>query len=170
MRVAVALLKAGGASVFLDVNDLNYGDLWEEKLTTNITRCDRVLVFWSAAASKSTWVTREWRLAVEMGKCTVPVMLDETRLPDGLDRFHGMTELRTILDQQRQLAHRVEVDSFFGLSLPASIERFINWLFPSDLARDNMWKKFDNIGPWQKVDTPLEQRFVALLFEDSNTG
>lgn len=94
---AYELLRAGGAEVFLDVNDIEYGERWQEVLRKTIARCQRILVFWSKAASKSEWVNREWRLALKLRKCVVPVPLDETPLPAELSQFHGVSKLKAIL-------------------------------------------------------------------------
>jgi hypothetical protein len=95
--VAVSLLRAGGAKVFLDVNDLEYGDRWKEALSRTIAGCQRVLVFWSAAAASSKWVNREWVLALNLQKRVVPVSLDDTPLPPELAQLHGLPQLTTLL-------------------------------------------------------------------------
>jgi hypothetical protein len=48
-----------GVEVFQDVLDLKPGQLWENELYRRLDDCDVVLLFWSAAARDSEWVTRE---------------------------------------------------------------------------------------------------------------
>ena len=121
--LATRLLRAGGAKVFLDINDIEYGDRWEDALVESLSRCDRVLVFWSATASKSIWVTREWRLALKLKKRIVPIPLDDTPLPVELASFLGMTELKDLLlsirnsgNPLRSLGRKLRrLNPFYGL-------------------------------------------------------
>jgi hypothetical protein len=57
-------IMAAGVDVFLDVLSLRAGDAWEEQLIENIREKDVFYLFWSIAASKSQWVEREWRYAL----------------------------------------------------------------------------------------------------------
>ena len=88
------LLRAGGVKVFIDVLDIAYGDRWSEVLGDALRRCERVLVFWSAAAQVSGWVEREWRLALSLGKRIVPTLLDQTPLPAELSAFQAVRRYR----------------------------------------------------------------------------
>jgi hypothetical protein len=51
--------------VFLDVASLRSGEQWSERLISEIERRDVFYLFWSDAARRSEWVTREWRTALE---------------------------------------------------------------------------------------------------------
>ena len=86
----VELLRAGGVRVFMDVRDIEYGERWHAVLKRAIDTCERVIVFWSAAAKISEWVEREWRMAVERGKKIVPTLLDDTPLPQELAAFQAL--------------------------------------------------------------------------------
>lgn len=91
VQQAVALLEAGGAEVFRDVDDIRFGDRWEDVIKDKLAEAERVLVFWSQNAQTSEWVGREWAIALEMGKRLVPVLLDRTPLPPALGQFHALT-------------------------------------------------------------------------------
>ncbi|MDK2745301.1 MAG: HEAT repeat domain-containing protein [Nitrospira sp. BO4] len=52
--------------VFLDVASLRSGEKWESRLQEEIVARDVLYLFWSLAASQSTWVEREWRTALAM--------------------------------------------------------------------------------------------------------
>jgi len=52
--------------LFLDVFSLRSGERWEERLLAEIARRDTLYLFWSEAASRSQWVDREWRTALEL--------------------------------------------------------------------------------------------------------
>jgi tetratricopeptide (TPR) repeat protein len=51
--------------VFLDVASLHSGQNWQDRLVQEITHRDVFYLFWSEAASKSPWVEREWKMALE---------------------------------------------------------------------------------------------------------
>lgn len=88
---AVELLEAGGADVFRDLDDIRYGDRWEDVIRTQLAEAERVLVFWSVHAQLSEWVEREWSIAISMQKRVVPILLDQTPLPRELGQFHALT-------------------------------------------------------------------------------
>lgn len=88
---AVELLEAGGADVFRDLDDIQYGDRWEDVIRTKLAEAERVLVFWSMHAQLSEWVEREWMVAISMQKRVVPILLDQTPLPPELGQFHALT-------------------------------------------------------------------------------
>ncbi|WP_298612014.1 toll/interleukin-1 receptor domain-containing protein [uncultured Thiothrix sp.] len=88
---AVELLEAGGADVFRDLDDIQYGDRWEDVIRTKLAEAERVLVFWSMNAQLSEWVEREWSIAIAMQKRVVPILLDQTPLPNELGQFHALT-------------------------------------------------------------------------------
>lgn len=88
---AVDLLEAGGADVFRDLDDIQYGDRWEDVIRTQLAEAERVLVFWSMNAQLSEWVKREWMIAISMQKRVVPILLDQTPLPAELGQFHALS-------------------------------------------------------------------------------
>ncbi len=51
--------------VFFDINSLHSGEYWEQTLRREIDRRDVLFLCWSRNASKSEWVEREWRYALE---------------------------------------------------------------------------------------------------------
>ncbi len=98
VTVAANLLRAGGAKVFMDVRDIDYGDDWKAVLIAKIHEVERVLVFWSKKAAISEWVKREWELALELGKRLVPVPLDDTPLPHRMARFQALKDLAPLFE------------------------------------------------------------------------
>lgn len=91
IQQAVALLEAGGAEVFRDIDDIEFGDDWEEVITRKLQECERVMVFWSANAQASEWVGKEYTIALAQHKRMVPVLLDNTPLPPELGKYHALT-------------------------------------------------------------------------------
>ncbi|MFI0397709.1 MAG: toll/interleukin-1 receptor domain-containing protein [Thiolinea sp.] len=88
---AVELLEAGGADVFRDIDDIEFGDRWEDVIRSKLAEAERVLVFWSKHAQVSEWVQREWSIALTMQKRIVPILLDQTPLPTELGQFHALS-------------------------------------------------------------------------------
>lgn len=85
-----ALLRAGGADVFMDVTSVGPGEHWEERITQEIAESDVFMLFWSRAAAESAWVEREWRLALSLGHEPFirPVLLDMAPIPAELMHLH----------------------------------------------------------------------------------
>jgi hypothetical protein len=54
-----------GLDVFLDVASLRSGQDWQQRLWQEIGRRDIFFLFWSKHAKESTWVEKEWRLALD---------------------------------------------------------------------------------------------------------
>lgn len=66
LHVLQGILKAAPSlEVFLDVASLRSGERWRERLFEEIPRRDVFYLFWSEPASRSEWVEREWRCALE---------------------------------------------------------------------------------------------------------
>ena len=61
-RVATARICAG-LKVFLDCLSLHPGESWKPTLKREIKKSDVFMLFWSAEAAQSEWVTWEWRPA-----------------------------------------------------------------------------------------------------------
>ncbi len=51
--------------VFIDAISLRPGELWYKRIKEEIENRDIFYLFWSEAASKSPWVEKEWRIALE---------------------------------------------------------------------------------------------------------
>ncbi|HWS89056.1 MAG TPA: HEAT repeat domain-containing protein [Pyrinomonadaceae bacterium] len=51
--------------IFLDAASLRSGERWEDRLMEEINRRDVFYLFWSLAASRSRWVRKEWRAALQ---------------------------------------------------------------------------------------------------------
>lgn len=70
-RKEVALVLQGmrrsrpDLEVFFDIETLQSGESWENKLYEEIDKRDVLYLFWSQRAKESEWVEREWRYALE---------------------------------------------------------------------------------------------------------
>ena len=189
VAVAIQLLRAGGASVFYDVASIEFGDRWEDQLAKAIQRCERMLVFWSAAASVSSWVEKEWRQALFLGKRIVPMQLDTTPLPPDLGQFHGVAGLMSLLQEavqesrtpmRRQVApgkpfaaQRLpdDFDPFSAAPLPAvapsvapsGVDPLADLFGSGSSAVD----PFADLRPSGSIANTLAERFTELLFGET---
>ena len=83
----VQLLRSTGAPLFRDRDQIRPGQKWRAELQTHLQQSDVVVVFWSKNANASVEVEKEWRLAVELGKEVIPVLLDGTPLNSVLSEY-----------------------------------------------------------------------------------
>ncbi len=71
--------------LFMDVGALRSGERWQERLQEEISGRDVLYLFWSGAASRSTWVEHEWRTALRTkglgGVDPVPLETPDTAPP-----------------------------------------------------------------------------------------
>lgn len=96
------LLRAAGAVVFLDVQEIPYGERWESVLLAQLHAAERILVFWSVNAANSEWVRREYLAAIGAGLRVVPIPLDATPLPVELAAFQALTALVPLVYRARR--------------------------------------------------------------------
>jgi len=96
------LLRAAGAVVFLDLEDIPYGEKWESVLLEQLHASERILVFWSVNAVNSEWVRREYLTAIGLGLRVIPVPLDATPLPAELATFQALAALVPLVYQLRR--------------------------------------------------------------------
>ena len=98
----VHLLRAGGATVFVDLESISYGERWMNVIFQQLRVSDRILVFWSLSAARSDWVNREYLFAIDSGLRVVPVCLDNTPLPNELSKFRALTTLVPLVYESRR--------------------------------------------------------------------
>ena len=83
--------QAAGVDVFLDVLALREGECWETELFRHVPTRDLFCLFWSAPASTSEWVEKEWRCAlVSRGLDYIhPVPLADPRVVPPLEELRA---------------------------------------------------------------------------------
>jgi hypothetical protein len=86
----VALLRTTQNHVFIDVDSIQLGKLWEPQLLRSIRNAALVIVFWCRHSAASPWVERELREAIEMRKNVLPLLLDNTPVPEALRKFQTL--------------------------------------------------------------------------------
>ena len=87
----VKLLRATGAPVFRDVEDIALGQKWREAIQESIAAADALILFWSCDAAESAEVRKEWQAAIALKKSVIPVNLDSTPLPKTLENYQGVS-------------------------------------------------------------------------------
>jgi hypothetical protein len=80
-------VKLGGALVFRDEDAIDPGEDWPRVLQEGIRDCDYVVVFWSTNAAASKAVMAEYGFGLNLNKKIVPILMDDTPLPEPLQRF-----------------------------------------------------------------------------------
>src|SRR4051794_31997277 len=73
--------KAQGLKVWLDHSEIQLGVLLGDELRNSITACRVLILLWSATAAASRWVNTEWIAAHHLDRFILPVVLDDTLLP-----------------------------------------------------------------------------------------
>ncbi len=79
--------------IFFDIENLKSGQIWEEKLKSEIENRDMLYLCWSKHARESEWVDKEWRYALEKKgeDCIDPIPIDapeECPPPAELNKKH----------------------------------------------------------------------------------
>lgn len=59
------------------------------------------MTFWCVHSSGSKYVEREWQTGLRAGKRLLPVLLDNTALPDALGRYQGVDFRRLVTDSHK---------------------------------------------------------------------
>ena len=67
-RTFKTVLESSGLDVFLDVDDIRSGQLWEEELTRRIEQAKIFQIFWSPNYSQSENCKKEWEYALKQNK------------------------------------------------------------------------------------------------------
>jgi hypothetical protein len=91
----VQILRATGASVFRDADDIPKGVRWRPVLDSELQNANFVMLFWSDNASRSGEVKKEYEFACEKGINILPVFLEPTVVPEEIKKFQGIKLYRT---------------------------------------------------------------------------
>ena len=92
--------------IFVDVMSLRSGDDWERRLKAEVPTKDVFYLFWSQAAARSSWVKREWSMALEQrGLAYIdPVPLQDPcdlEIPEDLKSLHFNDAFLMHIEYQR---------------------------------------------------------------------
>jgi len=88
-------------AAFIDFRDTPPGLPWLETHSDVIRHAAVLVLCWSKHAAGSEHVEREWRLAFATRVKILPVLLDDTPLPEELGHIHAVTGLRPLIADLR---------------------------------------------------------------------
>jgi len=71
-------------SVFQDFVSIRPGEKWAHKIMEAVAGCRTLLVFWCKHSAASDWVREEYEAGIEAGKEIIPILLDDTKMPEPL--------------------------------------------------------------------------------------
>jgi hypothetical protein len=108
------LIRVAGVRVFRDEDSIAPGKQWKLVISKSLTSCRTVLVFWSSNAARSKAVEGEYRRAVDRKKDVVPVLLDDTPLPEALSTYQWIDFRQAVINAQRWVGPTVVADRMPG--------------------------------------------------------
>ncbi len=88
-------------AAFIDFRDTPPGTPWEEAHSDAIRHAALLVLCWSEHAASSEHVAREWRLAREARVKILPVLIDDTPLPEELAYIQALTSFRPLIEDLR---------------------------------------------------------------------
>ncbi len=95
--------------VFQDYDNLEVGKPWEPQLLEALANADLVAVFWCSHSAQSDWVKKEYQLAIQKAKDVLPIMLDDTPMPQDLSAYQGIDMRGTVAHKTKQAKHEENI-------------------------------------------------------------
>jgi hypothetical protein len=86
----VQFLQATGMSIFRDEESIKPGKNWAVVISSAIEGSRRVYLFWCLHSARSNEVRKEYDAAIGSKKDIVPILLDETPLPQELAVYQAI--------------------------------------------------------------------------------
>lgn len=125
----VQFLRVSASEIFRDVDNIPFGLEWRAVISNAIQGCETFILFWCCHSSGSQEVKNECDQAIACNKPIVPVLLDDTKLPPALDKYHGI-DLRFLVGphEERYVEKQVSMPSIMGGS--GRTETVREWAFP----------------------------------------
>lgn len=114
-----AVTPYGRTTVFFDLDSIDVGESFPDRIREAIESCDRFMLFWSHNAMQSKWVNQELDIALQNRKVILPILLDATDLRSDIATIQS-------LDLSRAAA-AIQADGEMGLPLTKCFS------MPSDL-------------------------------------
>ena len=107
----VSMLRSSGASVWVDESAIDGATLWSQEIVGAIRKSKVFLLALSSHSIESENVVKEVALASESGKRILPVMLEDTEIPEsmayplaGIQRVNFFGEDKKVLTQSLERA------------------------------------------------------------------
>jgi hypothetical protein len=114
-RICDFLRRERNFDVWLDVEDISSGGLWEKQieagLADRVTRGGYVVAFWSDSASRANWIEKELATAAagidRLNDRVLFALLEPSPVPEFWRRFHE-PYLQLYSDRDRPESHRID--------------------------------------------------------------
>lgn len=103
VRPFCAKLDRQKIDYWLDQQDIQVGDRWQERLDQGVAECAAVVLFITPAALDSEYVDREWRAFAEAGKSVYPLVCIPTHTPAQLRQYQFLA-----YDEHDRLVERMK--------------------------------------------------------------
>jgi hypothetical protein len=101
---AIRIQKDLRDAAYFDVYNISPGSHWRREIANAIRSAEVFILCWSKNAADSKEVEREWQCALDNRTRIIPVLLDETSLPDQLKHIQALTTLRQLVPKvQKEL-------------------------------------------------------------------
>lgn len=123
----VRLLRSNDSLVFRDTDDIRGGKKWSEVLLNAIEEADKTVLFWCDHSKNSAEVTKEWKHAIAHDKDVLPLLLDNTPLPEELLEYQFI-DFRELArhEGKRWSKLSTRITGFAGFSVVLAGTFFIN--------------------------------------------
>ncbi len=150
--LADIIISISGDSLFIDVEQLRPGDLWEKKIIAAIRQSSVFILCWCCECRKSAFVAKEIALALEdKDKKIVPVLLCYSLLPEKLAE-------RQWVDLRDRVVHECDGHQVYVGDIQASAAR------PKREKSDRRVLYQDSV-PLRKTKADLIESRVRRYFE-----
>lgn len=77
-------------SVFQDFMSIRPGEKWAHQIMEALEHCRTILVFWCEHSAASGWVRQEYEAGIAANKEMIPILLDDTDLPEPLRAYQWL--------------------------------------------------------------------------------
>lgn len=118
----VAILRLGDPTAFRDEDSVRPGSQWQEAIDHALVDSSQLVVMWTLAASESKYVEAECAAAIRMRKDIVPLLLDDTPLPEVLAAYQWVDFrpfIRSAIERRLSMSAEALAATTLGL-LPGS--------------------------------------------------
>ena len=105
----ISTLRSSGATVWVDESAIDGATLWSQEIVGAIRKCKVFLLALSSNSRLSENVVKEVALASESGKKILPVMLEDTEVPESMAYpLAGIQRVNYFGDEEKVLTQSLE--------------------------------------------------------------
>ncbi len=100
--------------VFQDYTDIRVGQKWEPQLLSALESAKTVVVFWCTHSAQSEYVKKEYERAIKDNKDVMPIILDGSKLPEGLSAYQGIDMSNFVAHKKPRKRHTSDDSDYEG--------------------------------------------------------